>query len=88
MGEMMKMGGNGEKWGGMEKNGGKWGIHEQIPMEIYIRTSGIWRRWGKIGERTNKNGGILEQNAKTHSNNTCVDYNHGGGIIPLKQNDS
>ena len=38
----------------MEKNGQKWGIHEQIWIKFYIKISEIWRRLGKIGEMTGK----------------------------------
>ena len=53
-------------------NEGKWGIHEQIQMEIYARTSRIWGKWGKIAEGMDKNWGVSERNAKdAEQQHTC-----------------
>ena len=83
------MGVNGGKWRGSGGKGQKRGIREHIRIEIYIKTSEIWRRWGRIGENTGKIRGILGVKLQNvQSNNTFVDYNHGGGGTgPLKQTD-
>ena len=79
MGEWREMGGNGGKWGEMEENGGKWektGNHEIIKMENVGTTPKVGEKWGKVGEKREKMGGVETVELRQMGRNTQFSQSH------------